>query len=170
MAILRILSVLLLISSLFLLGQTTRNSTHTPLHRGTSRFAKAQYVVPDLAERLAKYKRVAIPFNKTKFSARELQLIEKLVDASRYLDDIFWRQSDPEGLELYKRLETSQNPRDVQLRRFLLINGSSNGKGLSYLFHHHLLAAFILRYPHFSGSAGYCGKRAYPLHRRLGAH
>ncbi|HJX00911.1 MAG TPA: hypothetical protein VJ453_12155 [Terriglobales bacterium] len=124
MAILRILSVLLLISSLFLLGQTTRNSTHTPLHRGTSRFAKAQYVVPDLAERLAKYKRVAIPFNKTKFSARELQLIEKLVDASRYLDDIFWRQSDPEGLELYKRLETSQNPRDVQLRRFLLINGS----------------------------------------------
>ncbi|PYY11269.1 MAG: Zn-dependent hydrolase [Acidobacteria bacterium] len=51
-------------------------------------------------------------------------MIAKLVDAAQYVDDIFWRQSDPEGLELYKRLENSQNPRDVQLRRFLTINGS----------------------------------------------
>ena len=51
-------------------------------------------------------------------------MIDKLVDASRSLDDIFWRQSDPEGLDLYKRLEKSQNPRDIQLRRFLMINGS----------------------------------------------
>ena len=124
MAILRILASLLLIYSFFLLGQTTRKATHTPLHRGTSRFAQAQYVVPDLAERLAKYKQVVIPFQKAKFSARELQMIDRLVDASRYLDDIFCRQSDPEGLDLYKQLEKSQNPRDIQLRRFLMINGS----------------------------------------------
>jgi len=50
-------------------------------------------------------------------------MIDKLVDASQYLDDIFWRQSDPEGLELFKRLEKSKAPRDAQLRRFLVING-----------------------------------------------
>jgi hypothetical protein len=81
-------------------------------------------VVPDLAERLAKYKRVNIPFDKSKFSAREVQMIAKLVEASRDLDDIFWRQSDPEGLDLYKSLEKSKSPRDIKLRRFLMINGS----------------------------------------------
>lgn len=123
--IVRTLSAFLLIfTSAFLFGQIARKSTHTPLHRGTSRFAKPEYVVPDLTERLAKYKRVVIPFDKSKFSARELQMIDKLVEASRYLDDIFWRQSDAEGLELYKRLEKSQAPRDMKLRRFLMINGS----------------------------------------------
>ena len=80
--------------------------------------------MPDLTERLAKYKRVVIPFDKKQFSARELQMIDKLVEASQYLDDIFWRQSDPAGLQLYKSLEKSQTPRDVKLRRFLMINGS----------------------------------------------
>lgn len=50
-------------------------------------------------------------------------MIDKLVDASRYLDDIFWRQSDPEGLGLYANLENSNNPRDIKLREFLMING-----------------------------------------------
>jgi hypothetical protein len=81
-------------------------------------------VVPDLAERLARYKRVVIPYEKSKFSARELQVIDKLVDASRRLDDIYWRQSDPAGLDLYKRLEGSGgSTKDIELRRFLMING-----------------------------------------------
>jgi len=95
----------------------------TALHHGTSRFAKPEYVVPDLAERLAKYKRVTIPFDKAKFSSREVQMIDKLVDASRFLDDIFWRQNDPDGLILYKSLETSNSTQDLKLSRFLLING-----------------------------------------------
>ena len=51
-------------------------------------------------------------------------MIGKLVDCSRYLDDIFWRQSDPEGLGLYKSLDGSNTPRDIKLRQFLMINGS----------------------------------------------
>ena len=115
---------LLVLSSSSLIAQSKSRKATTPLHHGVSKFAKPEYVVPDLAERLAKYKRVVIPFDKSKFSARELQMIDKLVDASRYLDDIFWRQSDPEGLALYKSLESSKNPRDVELRQFLMINGS----------------------------------------------
>ena len=80
--------------------------------------------MPDLTERLAKYKRVVIPFEKSKLSPRELQMVDKLVEASRYLDDIFWRQSDPAGLELYESVEKSQTARDIKLRRFLMINGS----------------------------------------------
>ncbi len=116
--------VFLVFSWSFLIAQSKGKKTTTPLHQGVSRFAKPEYVVPDLAERLAKYKRVVIPFDKSKFSARELQMIDKLVDASRYLDDIFWRQSDPEGLALYKSLENSKNRQDIKLRQFLMINGS----------------------------------------------
>jgi len=80
--------------------------------------------VPDLSQRLARFHRVRMPFNATGLSPRERQMVEKLVDASRYLEEIFWRQNDPEGLTLYQSLEGSQNPRDVELRRYLWINAS----------------------------------------------
>ena len=55
-------------------------------------------VAPDLAQRLAKFRRVEMPFHSAGLTAREKKLVGKLVDASRYLEDIYWRQSDPEGL------------------------------------------------------------------------
>jgi hypothetical protein len=81
-------------------------------------------VAPDLAERLAKFRRVEMPFHSAGFTEREKKLVEKLVDASRYLEDIYWRQSDPEGLTLYQSLAASKNPKDQQLRHYLWINGS----------------------------------------------
>jgi len=65
-----------------------------------------------------------MPFNSAGLSTRERKMIEKLVDACREMENIFWRQSDPEGLDLYKSLEGSTDPGDVQLRRILMINGS----------------------------------------------
>ena len=74
-------------------------------------------VVPDLAGRVAKFRRVRMPFNSQGLSARERQMIDKLVDASGLLDCIYWRQSDPEGLKLYLSLAGSKNPQDELLRR-----------------------------------------------------
>jgi len=54
------------------------------------------------AERLAKWKTVEMPFRPTGLSARERQMVDKLVEACRLLDDVFWRQSDIGGLALYK--------------------------------------------------------------------
>jgi len=65
-----------------------------------------------------------MPFHTSGLTARERQMVLKLVDASRYLDDIYWRQVDPEGFELYQSLEGSTDPKDVELRRYLWINGS----------------------------------------------
>jgi hypothetical protein len=81
-------------------------------------------VVPDLPQRLAKFKRVQMPFRTAGLSVREQQLVRKLVEACGYLESIYWRQSDPEGLTLYQSLASSQNLRDVQLRRYLWINAS----------------------------------------------
>jgi hypothetical protein len=81
-------------------------------------FMAAAPVTHNLDERLAKWKPVEMKFDSSRFSARERQLVEKLVEATRYLDDIYWRQSDPAGLALYK------STRDPKLKRMLMINGS----------------------------------------------
>ena len=81
-------------------------------------------VVPDLAQRVAKFRRVHMPFDSEGLSPRERQMIGKLVDAAGLLDCIYWRQSDPEGLKLYLSLAGSKDPQDELLRRYLRINGS----------------------------------------------
>jgi len=81
-------------------------------------------VVPDLVQRLAKYRRVEMPFHSAGLTEREKHLVEKLVDASRNLENIYWRQIDPEALTLYQSLATSKSPKDQQLRHYLWINGS----------------------------------------------
>src|SRR6266568_365464 len=86
--------------------------------------SSTMHVAPDLKQRLARFHQVQMPFRSEGLSAREQKLITKLVDASRYLDDIYWRQVDPEALGLYQSLEGSTNPQNVELRRYLWINGS----------------------------------------------
>ncbi len=80
-------------------------------------------VVPDLSKRLARFRSVEMPM-RTDLTANEQKMVGKLVEACQYLESIYWRQMDPEGLALYKSLEDSRVPRDVQLRRYLWINAS----------------------------------------------
>lgn len=105
------------IAAILLLAVLTAYGTP---QRGTSDLN----VAPDLAQRVAKFRRVHMPFNSAGLSDREKQLVAKLVDASGLLDCIYWRQSDPEGLKLYLSLQNSANPQDLLLRRYLKINGS----------------------------------------------
>jgi hypothetical protein len=78
----------------------------------------------DLDARLAKWRRTQMPFNRAKLAPREIQMVQKLVLACQYLDSIYWRQSDPDGLTLYRQLEGSSRPRDQKILRLLKINGS----------------------------------------------
>jgi hypothetical protein len=78
----------------------------------------------NIAAQLAKFRHIDIPFSTTGLSAREVKLVQTLVEASRYIESIFWRQSDPEALRLYQGLASCTSKSDQQLRRFLLINGS----------------------------------------------
>ena len=65
-----------------------------------------------------------MPASTSGLTARERQLVQKLVDASRLIESIYWRQSDREGLELYKGLAGCTGKSDKDIRRFLTINGS----------------------------------------------
>ena len=81
-------------------------------------------VVPDLAQRVAKFRRVRMPFRSAGLSPREVQQVRKLVEACGYLESIYWWQSDPEALTLYQALASSTSVRDRELRRYLWINAS----------------------------------------------
>jgi hypothetical protein len=72
----------------------------------------------DIAQRLARWKTVDMPYHSETLDAREKQEVEKLVAASRDIESIYWQQSDPEALKLYK---TTQ---DANLKRLLFINGA----------------------------------------------
>ncbi|HKD44492.1 MAG TPA: Zn-dependent hydrolase [Candidatus Angelobacter sp.] len=78
----------------------------------------------DLTAEVAKFQLVSMPFSVTGLSPTEQKMAYKLVEAARYLDDIYWRQSDPKALELNKRLEGCNAVVAQKLRRFLMINGS----------------------------------------------
>ena len=116
------------------ISATPQSSAASPLARtaqtsdaasSASVIAKQKLVVvPDLAQRAAKFKPVEMPFHSQGLTARERKMIDKLVDASGLLECIYWRQSDPEGLKLYLSLAKSKDPQDQLLARYLRINGS----------------------------------------------
>jgi len=118
-------SVLVFIFLISTLGAARQKETRAITGSAAKSGAPADLkVAPDLEARLARFRRVQMPFRTAGLSAREQQLVRKLVEACGYLESIYWRQSDPEGLALYQSLASSRNRRDVQLRRYLWINAS----------------------------------------------
>ncbi len=116
-----IILILLMSISSFAQRKKTRSMTGSAAKGPVSAGLK---VAPDLDKRLAKFRRVRMPFNRTGLTARDQKLVRKLVEACGYLESIFWRQSDPEALALYQSLAASTNPRDVKLRTYLKLNAS----------------------------------------------
>ena len=86
--------------------------------------AMLRTAVPDLAARIAAFKPVRMPFDASRLSDRERQMIDQLVAASRELESIYWRQADPVGLSLYKALASNDTPLAKNVRHYLFINGS----------------------------------------------
>jgi hypothetical protein len=80
-------------------------------------------VAPDIDARLARLKTVQMKLPMDRLSARERRMLAALVDASRRIDSIYWRQSDPLDVPLLKTLRASSKRSDRALARFLFRNG-----------------------------------------------
>jgi Peptidase family M49 len=119
-----VLLAIVVSSSITVSALRQRKQTFMTGSAGRGAASTNMQVAPDLEKRLAKWRPVRMPFNPKGLTAKEIKMVGKLVDACRYLDEIYWRQSDPEGLSLFQTLEGSSNPHDVALKRFLRINGS----------------------------------------------
>ena len=103
-------------------------------------------VASNLEQRLARLTSVQMPFSKDGLSKQEVKEIGELVEASRLLGDIYWRQIDPPALTLYKQLTQSGMPpgntEAGRLAHYLFVNGS--------------------RYDLFEGNAPFVGTQPIP--------
>jgi hypothetical protein len=70
------------------------------------------------ALRLAQWKPVEMPFTGAGLSPNERKMIDRLAEACRLLDEVYWQQSDKTGLALL------QSTKDPDLKRLLHIMGS----------------------------------------------
>ncbi len=78
--------------------------------------------VSDIKERLAKYAPVDLVFDEKLLTVEDKAVLEKLVLAARRINDIYWKQSYPEGPALRARLAASGDPADKDYLRFFDIN------------------------------------------------
>jgi hypothetical protein len=119
-------SLLPLLAIFFMISPTTTQKKPRPMAGSAANGAASDGMqgAPDLDQRLARFRMVRMPFRSAGLTVREQKMVRKLVDACRYLEEIFWRQSDPDGLTLYQSLSASKNLRDIRLRRYLWINAS----------------------------------------------
>ncbi len=76
----------------------------------------------DIKKKLTKYVPIEIVYNKKVLSDEDAKVLEKLIEASRLVDNIFWEQSYKDGLNLKKELEKSKSPEDRDYLHFLKIN------------------------------------------------
>ena len=85
-------------------SRTPRNAGGRPVHNE--------------AERAAYWKSVPVHYNKAGLTAREQQMVAKLADACRLLDQLYWHESDLGGYAMY---HTTQS---AVLAKLFSINGS----------------------------------------------
>lgn len=81
-----------------------------------------EYRAPDIKARLARFAPVGMAVDPSLLTAEDKAVLAELVLAARGIDDIYWKQSAPEGLELERRLAASADPADRDFLRYVDIN------------------------------------------------
>jgi hypothetical protein len=118
----KLLVLLLALASGTIMAQAGRRATAPP--KKADQCLLKENINEDIAAQVAKFKLVSMPFSVVGLSEQERKMVYKLVEASQFLDSIYWRQSDPKGLALYQRLLGCNQVMNQKIRRFLMINGS----------------------------------------------
>src|SRR2546421_10248429 len=81
-------------------------------------------IAPDIEQRLARFKPVELPFTLEGMSAGDKTVVNELIAACRDLEDIYWRQNNPEDIALYNETAHATDPKVKALHNYLWINGS----------------------------------------------
>jgi hypothetical protein len=81
-------------------------------------------VASDIDKRLARFQKVEMPFSFAGMSAREKRVVDEMIAACRDLEDIYWRQNDPDDIAVYNSLVHAADPKLQAARRYLWLNGS----------------------------------------------
>lgn len=86
------------ILSLILFVMSTMVHTETPSQ--TAPFSTKPEVVDDIAARIKKFPRTQIDYDRKLLNEEDTRVVQKLIEASRFIDEIFWRQVSEQNPKL----------------------------------------------------------------------
>lgn len=72
-------------------------------------------VVPDIADRLKQFPRTEIDYDRSLLNDNEKRVVSKLIDVSRYIDDVYWLQSAEENMKTRAQL-AQDAPQSSQIK------------------------------------------------------
>ncbi len=76
----------------------------------------------DLQAKIARYVPITVAFDVTRFDERGLQALDRLLRASRIMDELFWEQATAQGKDLRQNLSQAKGEESRLLARYLAIN------------------------------------------------
>jgi len=76
----------------------------------------------DIKAKLRQFETAEMWFDSSILSENEQKVMRKLIEASKCMDEIFWRQSARGAVELRQRLKSSKSPSDRDLLHYLQIH------------------------------------------------
>ena len=92
--------------------QTTTTPAPAPAPAATP-VAKAEpqlVVAPDVAQRLAQLPKTVVEYDMSKLSESDRAVVAKLIEASKQIDEIFWRQVSEENPKWREQLAKTGGP------------------------------------------------------------
>src|SRR6266545_3698249 len=97
--------LLLLLAVLPLACQTTVGTSPAPAQA----VQPALEIKSDTPQRLAQLPKTVIDYDRSLLNDNEKQVVAKLIEASKFIDEIYWRQVSEENPELRERLARRAN-------------------------------------------------------------
>ncbi|MEO6259970.1 MAG: peptidase [Thermoanaerobaculia bacterium] len=81
-------------------------------------------VATDSAQRMAKLPRTTIDYDRSLLNENERQVVAKLIEASKLIDDLYWRQVSEDNPEILERLKMQANssPADAAAHDYFVAN------------------------------------------------
>jgi hypothetical protein len=78
--------------------------------------------VPDIKERIAQFVTTEITYDESILNDEQEQVLDKLIQAAKLIDNIFWKQASHVGLDWREILEKMDDPTAKDYLRYLVIN------------------------------------------------
>lgn len=91
------------VASLVVLAACQTTTTQPPQMKTED--AQHLIIAPDVAQRVKQLPRTVIDYDRSLLTENDRQVVAKLIDASRQIDEIFWRQVSEENPDLRARLQ-----------------------------------------------------------------
>jgi hypothetical protein len=110
------------LAALLPLACTTMTPTQTQPASETPRGHLA--ALPDTPQRLAQLPKTVIDYDRSLLNENERQVVAKLIEASKFIDEIYWLQVSESNPELRRKLEAQANnsPLDRAAYDYFLVN------------------------------------------------